>query len=890
MSGDAFMLELFAGELRSNCATLKTAFSPDADSELLENAARSLKSSSKLVGFVELAAFFGALEKFFGEPNAFCPDDANAHKALKLVEVLAECPSEKIGGKVDSLARDLYECAAAGFSPRRTKAHTAAIAGAAEPADIETPDIDTSMKELFVLDTTTQIELVLNTLVELEGDFAAKPKLESLMRASHSIKGAARAVGLGTLVELTHQMENCFSAALEGRISIDDDSLDVFFKCADFILDLCRASFDKIDRRAVSALVRTLKDVESGSFAAQPEKSRSGIGVAEESGIAADAAGAQARQNTTRDAGKSGANFDSAFVRISVENINSIMAAAAENLVQTRKFEKFQEEILALRSEYQQISSKLEEALNMLGDPNAANSAFARLERINARMREQGASFADTADAFSEYARKNVSLSTRLYTGVLESRMRPFSDIAQRFPRMVRDFSKSLAKNISFEISGSSVSIDRDILEKVAAPLTHILRNACDHGIETPRERVAAGKPPVGRISVRAAHSSGMFVLTVSDDGRGIDKEAVKREILAKKLVPEDILAQMHEEEIFEFLFLPAFTTKREVTEISGRGVGLDVVQTMLREVGGSVGVSSREGEGSVWTLKLPITRSVLKSLSVEVDGQPYAFPLASIDKTFVLRRADLKRDAAGDYALVRGRRINIVSAARVLGFDSSGETSPDSDALMYVVAVAGRGKIWGFVVDSIPVETELVVRVLDTSLGKIACISAAALGAEGLPVLIFDIDDMLIYASRLSSKSRNASESADKPNAASKKILVVDDSATVREVEKKILESFGFSVDTAVDGVDGWNLARIGKYDLLVSDIDMPRMTGFELVAKLRKINRDIPVVIVSYKDRPEDKRRARDCGADEYLTKSSFQDDSFVQTVRRLLDGSAK
>ena len=455
--------------------------------------------------------------------------------------------------------------------------------------------------------------------------------------------------------------------------------------------------------------------------------------------------------------------------------------------------------------------------------------------------------------------------------------------MAQGLPKMVRDFSRGLGKKIALEISGASASIDRDILEKLDAPLTHLLRNACDHGIETPETREAAGKNPSGKISIKASHSSGMFLLTVSDDGRGIDKAAVKAKILERKLVPPEILEQMQEDEIFEFLFLPAFTTKEKVTEISGRGVGLDVVQTMLREVGGSVGITSKFGGGCTFTLKLPITRSVLKSLIVHIDGQPYAFPLASVNRTVMVARSEIHTDSFGKYIMSNKSRINLVDAARVLGFGKSADAGEN----IYAVVVSGRGKFWGFAVDSIPEESELVVRPLNTSLGKIACVAAAALTADGLPVLILDIDDILIYAARTAGGlNSEAPSAADSGGGDKKRVLVVDDSATVREVEKKILENAGLSVDTAVDGVDGWNVVRLSKYDLVVSDVDMPRMSGLGLTSKIRTLYPDLPVIIISYKDRPEDKRKGLECGANAYLTKSSFQDDSFVKTVKKLTD----
>lgn len=856
MKNDRFILDLFLGEMRSNVDILKSAFGDSADSQMLENVANSLKSSAKLVGFVELAALFAKLAEFFAAKNVFSKDDKNAQKCLEILDFLKQSSPDDIERNVDSRVQEINACAAAGFEAHESVRAAAQAEVVPDESGVERVDIDPSMKELFVLDVSGQVEVMSNTLVEMEGDFSSKPKLEALMRASHSVKGAARAVNLDSIVELTHQMENCFSAALNEKIALDENSLDVFFECVDFLSELCKSGFAAVNKARRAELLEGLKAVE-GAKPAAFKSARAEVSV------------------------RSGAGDEhSSYVRISVENINSIMSLAAEGLIENRKFEQFRDAILAAKQEREHIQNKLEEAVNIVNSSVVDESVIRRLESVGAALRGESAALRNLAEAFSDYARKNVQLSARLYNEVFQSRMRPFSDLAQRFPKMVRDYSKSLSKKIAFEVSGTSASLDRDILEKLDAPIMHILRNACDHGIEPPEARAAAGKPEAGKITMRAAHSSGMFILSISDDGAGIDVEAVKRRILERRLVRSDILAQMHEEEIFEFLFLPAFTTKENVTEISGRGVGLDVVQTMLREIGGSVGVASKRGKGCEFTLKLPITRSVLKSLLVSIDSQPYAFPLSGVYRTVRIAQSQVRRDDGGAFFMLEKKRVVLADSAKVLGFDSASRENSD---FLYVVVVAGRGKYWGFIVDGLPSEAELVVRSLNTSMGKIACVSAASLDADGLPVLILDMDDILIYASRLVSEVGQAAESSahNSESVRQKNVLVVDDSATVREVEKKILQNAGYNITTAVDGVDGWNMVRLSSYDMVVTDIDMPRMSGFELTAKIRKLDKSLPVVIVSYKDRPEDKLRAAEAGANAYLTKSSFQDDSFVRTI---------
>lgn len=250
------------------------------------------------------------------------------------------------------------------------------------------------------------------------------------------------------------------------------------------------------------------------------------------------------------------------------------------------------------------------------------------------------------SDRLSElemFARRSANLSDRLYREVIASHMRPFADGVQGFPRMVRDLSKQLGKQVKFEIIGKSTQVDRDILEKLEAPLNHILRNAIDHGIELPQERLNVGKSPAGKVAIEASHRAGMLSITVSDDGKGIDLDVLRQKIVSKNLASPEMAAQMNEVELTEFLFLPGFSTASEVTEISGRGVGLDVVQSMVQQVGGVLRAVSQPGKGISFHLQLPLTLSVIRTLLVEISGEPYAFPLTRIERIFVIPKSEIQ-------------------------------------------------------------------------------------------------------------------------------------------------------------------------------------------------------------------------------------------------------
>jgi two-component system sensor histidine kinase and response regulator WspE len=325
---------------------------------------------------------------------------------------------------------------------------------------------------------------------------------------------------------------------------------------------------------------------------------------------------------------------------------------------------------------------------------------------------------------------------------------------------------------------------------------------------------------------------------------------------------------------------------KGTVTETSGRGVGLDVVQDMVRQVRGTIRIFFQPGKGTRFQLHLPLTLSVVRTLLVDIGGEAYAFPLAYIVRTLKLPRNKIELLEGRQCFTFDGRPVGLFSAHQVLG---GGEPTFAGDEV-HVIVVGENGNTYGLVVNGFLGEQELVVHPLNAQLGKIKDIAAGALMEDGSPVLIVDVEDMLhsvdkLVSSGALSKVQRAAGTDD--IMIRKRVLVVDDSLTIRELERKLLDQHGYEVEAAVDGVDGWNLARTGQFDLIITDVDMPRMDGIELVTLLKKDDnlKSLPVMIVSYKDREEDRLRGLEAGADYYLAKSSFDDETLLQAVVDLI-----
>lgn len=453
---------------------------------------------------------------------------------------------------------------------------------------------------------------------------------------------------------------------------------------------------------------------------------------------------------------------------------------------------------------------------------------------------------------------------------------------------MVRDIAHELGKQVRLEISGERTQVDRDILERLEAPLGHVLRNALDHGLESPPERLAAGKLPEGVIRLSAGHHAGALQVVVEDDGRGIDLDKLRATVIARGLSSEETAAKLSESELLEFLFLPGFTMKEGVTQLSGRGVGLDVVQEMIRQVRGLVRITAKPGEGTRFKLELPLTLSVVRSLLVSIGGEPYAFPFAHIARAMKVPLASVKVMEGRQYLDLDGQAVGLVTAHQVLGCAPASVDDAGQD--LSVVLLGTPGQLYGVVVDRFVGGAELVVRPLDPRLGKIKDIGAAALTEDGAPLLIVDVDDMLRSLEKLSASDRLGAVGGQahvQGASQRKRVLVVDDSFTVRELERKLLDHHGYAVEVAVDGMDGWNMLKGGHFDLVISDIDMPRMDGIELVRRIRAdaALHAMPVMILSYKDREEDRQRGLEVGADYYLTKGSFQNNALIDAVVDLI-----
>jgi two-component system sensor histidine kinase and response regulator WspE len=750
------------------------------------------------------------------------------------------------------------------------------------------------MLELFRLEAESQTAILSAGVLAIEELERSPATIESMMRAAHSLKGAARIIGLDPAVRVAHAMEDCFVAAGKGTFHVRPEHADVLLAGIDFLSTIARAQ-DALSPESLWAvnaekLVLALADLMQAApvlpapvlpaqVARIPTTAETQVPPPQEADPLAAVQPVSAASRIEQ---------ADRVVRVSADSLTRLVGLAGESLVETRQLRPFVDSLLHLRAAHVELCDTfavVEEKLKG-EDVSIPSPLLGMLARVRERADQCLLSVMKQAEDFESFARRNEDLSGRLHHEVIVSRMRPLADGIRGFPRLVRDIARTLEKQVRFEVRGDQTGVDRDILDKLEAPLSHLIRNALDHGIEPASIREAAGKPAMGTIRLEARHRAGMLSITLTDDGRGIDSDTLRAKAISKGLVARQVADQLSTVELLEFLFLPGFSTKEEVTEISGRGVGLDVVQTMVKAVGGTVRVSTQLGRQTAFTLQLPITMSVIRALLVDVGGEPYAFPLTRIDQIVFCHHDDVRTIEGRQYFERDGLSIGLVMASQIFELTPVG---PPADP-MPIVVISDRGQQFGMVVDAFLGERDLEVRPLDPRLGKVPNMNSASLLENGNPVLIVDVEDLVrsidnvLMGRRL---SRVEFERLAEQARQRKRILVVDDSITVRELERQLLQARGFAVDVAVDGMDGWNAIRSARYDLVVSDVDMPRMDGIELVTLIKNdpASKDIPVVIVSYKDREEDRLRGLDAGANRYLTKSSFHDETFVRTIIDLI-----
>ncbi|MDX6245165.1 MAG: two-component system, chemotaxis family, sensor kinase CheA [Frankiales bacterium] len=704
-------------------------------------------------------------------------------------------------------------------------------------------------------------------LLQLEGSKTPRQAIAGLFRDAHTVKGSARMLGLDGVLQLAHTSEDLLGALRDGRFAIRRDLIDLLLAACDAIGRAIPGASDQLADSDLAPMNAVLKQALAGEENLTAPELRTDEPEPLDDG---------------EDARRSGSDS----VRVSSEKVYGLLDIVGEAELGARRVEQTTAKLLAMATDHAKWAKVLRDGMgtadaSLLGDE--ATLALHRLLQADDGMR-------DLARSLRELVEGHLGQIARVRDDSMGLAMVPVRRVFAALPRIVRDVASATGKDIRLDLVGEDVELDKQVLDGVADALKHLVINAVDHGCQTPDQRRAAGKKGPATVRVAARSSGGTVVLEVVDDGNGIDEDRVRAKAVESGLLPPD--SQTTGPALWQLLFVPAFSTAGAVTETSGRGVGLDVVQSAAEELGGNVEIVSVPGRGTTFRLTLPVTLGVLRCLVARVGDEVYAVPVSAVVASMSLRDAEVHQFAGAPVIVRQGQNVPLLDLGATLGV--TGERAPRA---ALVVRHGERQLAWA--VDRLETEMELVVKELGPFLGRLPLVTGATIVGDGTVVCLLDLRELADQATGTSAGvmtpvtsaaklSGGAVSGADRAPAERRpRVLVVEDSVGVRELERVILEGAGYDVETAVDGLDGASRLGSEPADLVVSDVEMPGMDGFTLTRTIRRTKgwEQVPVVIMTSCGDDADQRAGLEAGASAYLLKQEFDQTSLVDIVRRLI-----
>ena len=737
------------------------------------------------------------------------------------------------------------------------------------------------MKDLiaiFKAETEDHLLTLENGLVRLEKDPDDLELARSLNREMHTLKGAARVFGFSEIQEVAHRIEDIFEKTACKTAVFSSFMAERIFKG----LDAIRTILEKIIQEQevefdVSDLCRELEACTAAN--------QDGTGMRSEP--------SEGEKNHRRvpfpaTEGPSSPAQRDEYIRVPLSRVDKLLYLVGEVVIHRMKSSAKvaqAKRLSKLGREVQKSIASLSEAMKK--DRSPQNAEMTKwLSQCAAQIQKLREHTLRLHDQVSMEAFHLDPIVDELQARVKEVKMLPLSTIFEGFPRMVRDIASQQGKEVNLVISGEETELDKKVMEGIKTSLIHLLRNCIDHGIEEPDLRAVLSKPRDGTIKVSAFHEGDNVVITVEDDGRGMDIDQIKQTALKKRVVSIDDLEGMTDKEVFNLVFMNGYSTSPIVTDVSGRGMGLDIVKRDITHLKGRVILDTRKNSGTKFTLVLPLTIAIIHVLMAKVQDMLFAFPMSSITEIVKVNMKDLSTVGGRMAFSFRDQSTPLVRLSEVLGLPHSIEEEEKAKEVTPVVIVSSLDRRVGFMIDAIVGEEEVFVKSLGKHLGKVKNVSGAMVMATGEVAIVLDIEDLMAH-SALSLQPVTGKKGASTGKQKEKRILVVEDAFSTRELEKSILETHGYLVDTAVDGLDALERITGNKYDLILSDIQMPRMDGFELCRTLKKNKgyRDIPFVIVTGLQKEEDKRQGIEVGAAAYIVKSAFEQANLLDTIERLV-----
>ena len=762
------------------------------------------------------------------------------------------------------------------------------------------------MKEImedFLIEAFELIEQIDHDLVELEANPEDLELLNRIFRVAHTVKGSSSFLNFDVLTELTHHMEDVLNKARKGELKITPDIMDVVLESVDMMKGLLESIRDNgsdsaagIDIKNICVRLTQISEGEAPSAAtetpaapapepvkepepaapaeeAAPEVSDAELSKLSDSEVEAEIE----RLLKVRKAEDQARRASKGIAPKSPEEIAPAASAApapapkpapsrerdADKKVPAANSSSAVAQEQTIRVEVK----RLDHLMNLIGELVLGKNRLLKIYD-DVEERYEGEKF---LEELNQVVSSLSLVTTDIQLAVMKTRMLPIAKVFNKFPRMIRDLSRDLGKQIDLEISGEETELDKSIVEEIGDPLVHIIRNSCDHGIEDPETRKAMGKPEKGLVQLKAYNEGNHIVVEIVDDGKGLDADMLKAKSIEKGIITEREADAMSEKEAFGLIFKPGFSTAAKVTNVSGRGVGMDVVKTNIEKLNGIIDIESEVGKGTVMKLKIPLTLAIIQSLLVGTQEEFYAIPLASVLETVRVPIDDIYTIDGKNVLRLRDEVLSLVRLSDVFGvnkvFDGGDQT--------YVVIIGVAEAKLGIIVDTLVGQEEIVIKSMGDYLQNIPGIAGATIRGDGRVTLIIDVGAMMEMAKdikvNIRAEMEDSAKAKEKPS--DYKVLIVDDSKMDRTIMQKSLEPIGVTIIEATNGVEALNIIKSGEhaFDAVLIDIEMPRMDGYTLAGEIRKYSkyRTLPLIAVTSRTSKTDRLRGVEVGMTEYITK---------------------
>ena len=762
------------------------------------------------------------------------------------------------------------------------------------------------MKEImedFLIEAFELIEQIDHDLVELEANPEDLELLNRIFRVAHTVKGSSSFLNFDVLTELTHHMEDVLNKARKGELKITPDIMDVVLESVDMMKGLLESIRDNgsdaaagIDIKNICVRLTQISEGEAPSAAAEapaapvpePVKEPEPVAPAEEAAPEVSDAELSKLSDSeveaeierllkVRKAEDQARRASKGIAPKSPEEIAPATSAApapapkpapsrerdADKKVPAASSNSAVAQEQTIRVEVK----RLDHLMNLIGELVLGKNRLLKIYD-DVEERYEGEKF---LEELNQVVSSLSLVTTDIQLAVMKTRMLPIAKVFNKFPRMIRDLSRELGKQIDLEISGEETELDKSIVEEIGDPLVHIIRNSCDHGIEDPETRKAMGKPEKGLVQLKAYNEGNHIVVEIVDDGKGLDADMLKAKSIEKGIITEREADAMSEKEAFGLIFKPGFSTAAKVTNVSGRGVGMDVVKTNIEKLNGIIDIESEVGKGTVMKLKIPLTLAIIQSLLVGTQEEFYAIPLASVLETVRVPIDDIYTIDGKNVLRLRDEVLSLVRLSDVFGvnkvFDGGDQT--------YVVIIGVAEAKLGIIVDTLVGQEEIVIKSMGDYLQNIPGIAGATIRGDGRVTLIIDVGAMMEMAKdikvNIRAEMEDSTKAKEKPS--DYKVLIVDDSKMDRTIMQKSLEPIGVTIIEATNGVEALNIIKSGEhaFDAVLIDIEMPRMDGYTLAGEIRKYSkyRTLPLIAVTSRTSKTDRLRGVEVGMTEYITK---------------------